>query len=109
MGPLELELTPTKEGEEPSLEMEGIGAVLTPRQEVVVITQLMAGAGAEQAGLAIGDEIISVDGRKVLDLGFNGTIQRIRGPEGSCIPLTVRRSHDQSVTTITVCRRRVQG
>ena len=69
----------------------------------------MAGGGAAQAGLSEGDEILSVDGQPVTELGFRGAIQNIRGPEGSCVPLGVRRAHSQQISEINVCRRRIQG
>jgi len=109
LGPVELDLTPTAEGEEPTLELTGIGAVLTTRNDVLVITQLIRGAGAAQAGLVVGDEILSIDGQGVVELGFNGAVQHIRGPEGSCVPLLIRRASDRSVLTVTVCRQRVRG
>jgi hypothetical protein len=109
LGPVELDLTPTAEGEEPTLELTGIGAVLMARNDVLVISELMPGAGAAQAGLVVGDEILSIDGRSVLELGFNGAVQHIRGPEGTCVPMTIRRAADRSLITITVCRQRVRG
>jgi len=109
LGPVELDLTPTAEGEEPTLELTGIGAVLMARNDVLVISELMPGAGAAQAGLVVGDEILSIDGQTVLELGFNGAVQHIRGPEGTCVPMTIRRAADRSLITITVCRQRVRG
>jgi C-terminal processing protease CtpA/Prc len=52
---------------------------------------------------------LTIDGRAVTELGFQGAIQHIRGPEGSCIPIGVRRSSQEQVTEIIVCRRRIQG
>ena len=109
LGPVELDLTPTAEGEEPTLELTGIGAVLMARNDVLVISDLMPGAGAAQAGLVVGDEILSIDGQSVLELGFNGAVQHIRGPEGTCVPITIRRAADRSLITISVCRQRVRG
>jgi hypothetical protein len=109
LGPLKVELEPTGEGEQPKLEMEGIGAVIQARNDSMIIGQLLDGGGAVQAGLAVGDEILSVDGRPVTELGFVGSIQRIRGPEGSCVPLTVRKAEDGRVMQTVVCRRRVRG
>jgi C-terminal processing protease CtpA/Prc len=109
LGPVELDLTPTADGEEPALELTGIGAVLTARNDALIISELMPGAGAAQAGLVVGDEILSIDGRSVVELGFNGAVQHIRGLEGTCVPLMIRRAADLSVVTITACRQRVRG
>ena len=88
LGPVELDLTPTADGEEPALELTGIGAVLTARNDA---------------------EILSIDGRSVVELGFNGAVQHSRGLEGTCVPLMIRRAADLSVVTITACRQRVRG
>jgi hypothetical protein len=109
LGPLRIDLKPTAEGETPIVELEGIGATLMVRRDSLIVAGLMAGGGAAQAGLGEGDEILSVDGQPVSELGFRGAIQNIRGPEGSCVPLVVRRASDQQVSEISVCRRRIQG
>ncbi len=109
LGPLRIDLKPTADGETPHLEFEGIGASLTVRRDALLIANVMASGGAAEAGLQVGDEILSVDGQVVTELGFNGAIQRIRGPEGSCIPLVVRKSGQQETSEIFVCRRRLQG
>ena len=109
IGPLQIDLKPTAEGETPNVELEGIGATLMVRRDSLFVAGLMAGGGAAQAGLSEGDEILSVDGQPVTELGFRGAIQNIRGPEGSCVPLVVRRASDQQVSEVSVCRRRIQG
>jgi hypothetical protein len=109
MGPLVIELTPTAEGEEPGFELEGIGASLSARGDVLIVGGLVAGGGAALAGIAIGDQILAIEGQPVAELGFGGAIQQIRGPEGSCLSLTVRRAADDRLQQVTACRRRVQG
>jgi hypothetical protein len=109
VGPVRIDLNPVAEGETPRTELEGIGASLTVRRDSLVIAALIPTGGGAEAGLHVGDEILTIDGRAVTEIGFQGAIQRIRGPEGSCIPLGVRRSADQPVTEILVCRRRIQG
>ena len=83
-----IDLTPLAEGEHPQLELAGIGAVLAAEGDALVIGQVLDGGGAAAAGLVIGDGIVEVDGVPVVDLGFGGTIERIRGPEGGVVPLS---------------------
>ena len=108
-GPVRIDLNPVAEGETPRTELEGIGASLSARRDSLVVAYLIPSGGGAQAGLQVGDEILTIDGRAVTELGFQGAIQHIRGPEGSCIPIGVRKSADEQVTEIVVCRRRIQG
>lgn len=109
MGPVRIDLNPVAEGEAPRTELEGIGASLAARRDSLVVAYLIPTGGGAQAGLHVGDEILTIEGQAVTDLGFQGAIQHIRGPEGSCIPIGVRRGAEEQVTEIIVCRRRIQG
>lgn len=86
-----IELRKVEEGEEPQVELVGIGAVLSPREDALVLGEVVPGGGAAEAGLVTGEAIVHVDGQPVVELGFAGAVQRIRGPEGSRLVLGVRR------------------
>ena len=107
LGPLTIELTPTAPGEAPHLELAGIGAVVEPRGDALSIGTLLPGGGAIEVGLQPGDAIVAVDGTPVTDIGFGPAIQRIRGPEGTFVTLTVKRSEGD--VTLPVPRRRVRA
>jgi hypothetical protein len=107
VGPIRVELAPTKPDEEPRVELTGIGAVLSGKGDVLVIGEVLPGGGAAQAGIVPGDAIIAVDGAGVVDIGFEGSIERIRGPEGTTVQLTVRRT-DGATAVIDVRRTRVR-
>jgi hypothetical protein len=108
LGPIIIELTPTPEGEKPKLELAGIGAALAPADDGMRIEQLIDGGGALEAGLVVGEIILAVDGKAVLELGFGDTIQRIRGVEGTQVSLTVRRSGG-AVADVVVTRRKIRA
>ena len=91
LGPLRIELEPTAPGEEPKLELHGIGAVLRVQGDAILVADVVADGGAAKAGVARGDRILSVDGTPVTSLGFQGTIEHIRGPEGTAVRLQIRR------------------
>lgn len=103
-----IDLQPVEEGERPGLELAGIGAVLSAEGDAMVIGQVIEGGGAAESGLVRGDAILEVDGVPVVELGFAGTIERIRGPEGTSVRLRVRRA-DGEVGVIVVPRRRVRA
>lgn len=104
----EIDLAPVGEGERPQLELAGIGAVLSAEGDAMVIGRVIEGGGAAERGLVPGDAILEVEGVPVVDLGFAGTIERIRGPEGTEVRLRVRRE-DGSIEQIAVPRRRVRA
>ena len=57
----------------------------------------------------MGDAILAVDGESVVSLGFEGTIQRIRGPEGTTVSLLIRRGDGGAPAPISVIRRRIKA
>lgn len=112
--PLTIALRKTEEGEEPQVELVGIGAVLAPREDALVLGEVIPGGGAAEAGLVTGDSIVHIDGRPVVDMGFTNAVQRIRGPEGSRLVLGVRKASTAGtggsaapVVDIPVTRRRI--
>jgi hypothetical protein len=107
-GPLTVELGAVAEGEDPRVELAGIGAVLERTRSGLRISRLVPGGGAAEAGLAPGDEILAVEGRPVAEIGFAGAVQAIRGPEDSMVVLTVRRG-DSAPAEVRVWRRLVKG
>lgn len=106
-GPVDVALRPLAGGEEPRVDLAGIGAVLAASGDGLAVAQLVAGGGAAEAGLTRGDLVVGVDGRPVLELGMEAAIDAIRGPEGSAVNLTVRRG--ESTFDVRVARRVVRG
>jgi hypothetical protein len=107
-GPIEVALRALDPGEEPRVELAGIGAVLAARGEGLVVATVVAGGGAAEAGLVEGDLILRVDGRPVVELGMTGAIDAIRGPEGTFVLLAVRRG-EGATQELRVARRLVRG
>ncbi len=107
-GPIEVALTPAARDEQPHIDLVGIGAVLTAHGDGLRIVAFVTGGGAQEAGLAIGDIVLAVDGDEVATLGFQNAIQRIRGPEGTVVRLVIQRDPDNATFAVAVARRRVQ-
>lgn len=75
-------------------EFSGIGIELEaalPGRSCPVVTRVLPGSPAAATGLRVGDEIVSVDGEKTAGRPLSEVVQKIRGPEGSLVRLTVRR------------------
>ncbi len=107
VGPLTIDLAPTAPGEEPTIELVGIGATLAAQDDALVVKAIFPGGGAAEIGMVPGDAITAVDGVLVTALGFSESIQRIRGPEGTVVRLAVRRG--SAVLDISVPRRRLRA
>ena len=108
-GAVSVELTPVSEGEEPRVELAGIGVVLRIAGDALRVMQVAPGGGAAEVGIAAGDDILLVDGRPVAEVGFKGAIDMIRGPEGSTVILGLRRAGGGPLVAIPVPRRLVRG
>jgi carboxyl-terminal processing protease len=72
---------------------EGVGMSVHPSKEGLVITDTFAGAPAEKAGLRAGDVITGVNGVSIAGQGINDSTDRIKGPPGTSVTLTVRRGN----------------
>jgi hypothetical protein len=107
LGPITVALRAAPAGEEPRVDLAGIGVSLAPHGDGFTITSVISGGGAERAGLARGDVILGVDGQPVTDLGMAGAVEAIRGPEGTVVTLTVRRG--ERTETVSVTRTVVRG
>jgi hypothetical protein len=106
--PLTIALTPLADGEDPSIELAGIGAVLSADGEVLLVQRVLPGGGAAEAGLTPGDRLIAIEGHPVVELGFEGAMATIRGPEGTSVLLRVRRG-EGAPADLVVYRRLVRG
>jgi hypothetical protein len=106
-GPLEVALRRVAEGEEPAVELAGIGVQLAPRGDALLVTGVLAGGGALEVGMRRGDLILAVDGRQVVELGLGGAVEAIRGPEGTRVLLRLRRG--EATLEVVVPRRLVRG
>jgi hypothetical protein len=91
IGPITLALTALKEGEQPKIELVGIGAVLVADGDVLIVRAVIPGGGAEAAGIVAGERVTAVDGVSVVQLGLDGAIAKIRGVVGTTVSVTVAR------------------
>lgn len=101
IGPIEIALSPVGADGEQKRELEGIGAALGPEGDVLIVRDVIAGGGGADAGLAIGDRIFAIDGQAVGDLEFPEVVQRIRGPVGTTITLSIRRGGTELQLVVT--------
>jgi len=86
----------------------GIGAsiqnYIIGEQPDTFITATFQNSPASRAGLRFGDRILAVDGMKTSGKSSLEVRDKIRGPRGSTVKLTVERAADKHVQTLDITR-----
>jgi carboxyl-terminal processing protease len=80
--------------EDLSGKFEGVGMSVHPTKDGLVITDTFEGAPARKAGLRPGDVITNVNGRPIAGQGINSATDKIKGPPGTYVNLTVKRGKE---------------
>lgn len=81
----------------------GITAEYSRLDGSMTVSAVTAGGPAEEAGMQVGDLILAVDGVSVEELGQSGTVNAIRGKEGTSLTVTVQRGERE--LTLSMVRR----
>ncbi len=82
----------------------GIGAQLGVRDGLPIIVAPFDGSPAAEAGIKAGDIILGVDGEDVTSYSLNEIVDRVRGPEGEEVVLTVLHEDDTASVEIAIIR-----
>lgn len=89
-------------------ELEGIGALLNVNEAGnPVILAPMDGSPAQRAGLEPGDIIIEVDGVDVSTTSLTEVVERVTGPAGTDVTLTIMDPDTQELREVTITRERI--
>lgn len=86
----------------------GVGIVIEEKAGQVVITDVLEGSPASEAGLRAGDAIVAVDGVATAGQTLEQVSQMIRGAENTPVVLTIRRAGQGAQLTFSITRRRIQ-
>jgi len=87
--------------------LEGIGAEIRMKNGQVAIVAPMDGTPAERAGLRPGDAILKVDEKETAGLPLDQVVDRILGPPGSTVTLTLLRPSTGRREIIPIVRARI--
>ena len=107
LGPISIALTPLANGEQPTLELVGIGVKLTPDGNALRVDLVIPNSSAAAAGIVVGDRVVAVDGVATTELGVDGAVSKIRGVEGTTVAITLARG--DTTTTLTITRRKLKA
>jgi carboxyl-terminal processing protease len=68
----------------------GIGVQLEEKKGEVVVAAPIDGSPAEEAGISSDDVLLAVDGKSVSGDEVSEVVEKVKGPEGTSVELTVR-------------------
>ena len=85
-------------------EFGGLGIEVTQEEGFVKVVSPIDGTPADDAGIEAGDFITHVDGESVLGLTLDEAVDRMRGPVGSEIVITVVREGETEPFDVSIIR-----
>ncbi len=85
-------------------EFGGLGIEVTQEEGFVKVVSPIDDTPADAAGIEAGDFITHVDGESVLGLTLDQAVEKMRGPVGSEIVITVVREGEQEPFDVTIIR-----
>lgn len=83
---------------------EGIGAYINVQEGQPIIVAPIEGSPAERAGLRPNDLILKVNGEDVHGITVDELRNRVRGPRGTQVQLTIQHSDSNSPIDVTITR-----
>ena len=86
----------------------GLGIEISSEDGLIKVISPIDDTPAAKAGLKPGDYIAAIDGVSIQGLALNDAIDKMRGPEGSKVTLTVLRTGDKKPFDVTLTRAIVQ-
>lgn len=87
--------------------LTGVGIGISIKDDVLTVVSPIEGSPAQTAGLKSGDKIIKIDGNSTKDMPFKEAVNKIRGPTGSKVTLSIQRDEWPNPEEITIARRSI--
>jgi carboxyl-terminal processing protease len=85
----------------------GVGLSVIEVPKGLRVAQVFPGSPAEEAGIEVGDTIVSVEGRSIAGKSSDESTKLIKGPEGTEVTLGVRDAESGKTRKLTVTRAEV--
>jgi len=83
---------------------EGIGAEIGLKNDMITIISPLEGMPAQKVGLKAGDQIVKIDDELTIGYSVMEAVNKIRGPKGSEVKLTVAREGVDGPLEFTITR-----
>ena len=79
----------------------GVGIQMTVKNNKILVESIVADSPASKSNIKVGDEIVSVDGKKVSASQFNKVAELVRGKKGTKVKLQLKRNNTKFIVTLT--------
>jgi carboxyl-terminal processing protease len=86
---------------------EGIGAYVDTSGEYMTIISPIKGSPAAKAGLRAGDKVIAIDGKDMTGIAPEEARQKVLGPDGTTVTLTILRKGEDRPFDVTITRAKI--
>jgi carboxyl-terminal processing protease len=88
---------------------DGIGVQFNIQNDTVIVINTIRGGPSEKIGLKGGDRIVKVDDTLIAGVGIDndGVFRRLKGPEGTKVKVSVRRSRVTGLVDFTIARGKI--
>ena len=83
---------------------EGIGAVISMKDNMLTVVSPVADSPAEKAGIKAGDRILEIDGQRTSTMSLVEATFKIRGAKGTTVKLLVLHEGDSEPVEISIVR-----
>jgi len=85
-------------------EFGGLGITIQPRDHYPTVMSPIEGTPAYYMGIQGGDQIIEIEGESTYDYSSQDAVQKLRGPKGTKVNLTIRRPGRETPIPLTITR-----
>lgn len=83
---------------------EGIGAELGLKNKQIIVVAPLDGSPAKKSGIKPGDVIVKVDGQVTYGWSLAQAVDKIRGPKGTTVKLSIGRGEGEDLKEISIVR-----
>lgn len=82
----------------------GLGIVIGIKDDRLTVISPIEGTPAYEAGIKAGDWILEIEGEPTKDIDLNKAVQKLRGPKGTKVNITVKRRGVDEPFSFTITR-----
>lgn len=86
---------------------EGIGAEIGVKDDILTIIAPLPDMPAEKAGLKAGDKVYAIDGESTAGISIDEAVNKIRGPKGTEVALSISRNGIDGLKDIVIKRDKI--
>jgi carboxyl-terminal processing protease len=82
----------------------GLGIEITIRDNILTVVAPLEDTPADKAGIQAGDQIMRIDDQPTQDMSLMDAVQKMRGPKGSKVKLTIVRKSEKKPLEFEIMR-----